>query len=195
MLKFYLPNAISLVRLFGTIALFFITPLEPIFYVIYSVCGISDVLDRSIARWLHAESQFGAKLDSICDILFYAVMLFRIFPVLWEMLPIYVWYIVIAILIVRISAYMVAAFRYHRFSSMHTYLNKITGFVLFCVPYVLHLPIAVGFCLFVCVVAMIASAEELLLHIVEKEYDQAIKSILSFIKKEKNSDAVQKENT
>ena len=185
MLKKTLPNIITLIRLLGTIVLLFITPFTTLFFVIYSICGISDVLDGSLARLFHTESQFGAKLDSISDMLFYAVMLFRVFPALWELLPIYIWYIVIAIVGIRVVSYVTAACKYRQFASLHTYMNKLTGFALFCVPYVLRLPIAVGYCMMVCIISMLGSLEELVIHFLAKKHDSSVKTIFVLLKKKR----------
>ena len=173
-----LPNCITVIRIIGTVLLFFIPPLSISFYVVYSICGISDVADGFIARKMKTTSSFGAKLDSIADLLFYAVMLYRIFPILWRKLPGWIWYVVAGILILRFCSYLVAALKYKRFASLHTYLNKLTGFMIFSVPYLLDLPIIVAFCIGVCVVAAIASGEELFLHLSSKEYDPTQKTLL-----------------
>ena len=55
-------------------------------FIVYSVCGVSDVVDGTLARLTGSESSFGAKLDSIADILFYGVMILRLFPLLCQTL-------------------------------------------------------------------------------------------------------------
>ena len=82
-----LPNLLTALRIAGAVCMIFMPPLTQAFFIIYTLCGVSDVLDGTIARAWHSESDFGARLDSIADLLFYAVMLLRIFPVLWERLP------------------------------------------------------------------------------------------------------------
>ena len=56
---------------------------SPMFFAIYALTGLTDVLDGWIARKMGSASQFGAKLDSVADLIFYAVMLIMIFPILW----------------------------------------------------------------------------------------------------------------
>ena len=172
-----LPNYISAVRIAGTASLLFIEPLSPLFLTVYTVSGLTDVLDGWIARKMGTTSDFGAKLDSIADLLFYAVMLIKIFPVMWVVLPKKIWVMVGAILAVRIISYTTAALKYHRFASQHTYLNKVSGLFVFAVPYSIISPVAVPFCWTVCGVAMTASLEELLMHVTSKEYTAGRKSI------------------
>lgn len=165
----------------------FTEPLSAVFYVFYSVCGISDALDGTIARATGTASRFGAKLDSVADLLFYSVMLFKILPILWEALPVTIWYVVGLVLLVRLLAYLTAAVKYKCFASMHTWLNKLTGLVLFLVPYVLLTKMAVGYCVMVCCVALLASAEELLMHLSRAAYDPDIKTIFKKSRETKTS--------
>jgi len=173
-----LPNIISCIRILGTACLLFITPLSPLFITIYTIAGFTDVLDGTIARKYGTTSELGAKLDSVADLLFYLVMLVKIFPVMWATLPKKIWIAVGAVLVVRGCAYLIAAAKYHRFAAQHTYMNKATGLMVFGVPYAILLPIAVPYCWGVCTVAMIASLEELLIHLSSKEYDSTRRALL-----------------
>lgn len=173
-----LPNIISAARIVGTICLLIMEPLTPLFLVIYSLTGLSDVLDGAIARKYGTSSELGAKLDSIADLLFYTLILIRIFPVMWVTLPKKIWIMVAAILAVRGVSYGTAAHKYHRFASMHTYMNKATGLMVFGVPYAISSPIAVPYCWGVCIVAMAASLEELIIHLTSQEYDPNCKMLM-----------------
>lgn len=173
-----LPNIISAARIVGTVWLLLMKPLSPLFLVVYALTGISDVLDGAIARKFKTSSELGAKLDSIADLLFYTLILIRIFPIMWVTLPKKIWIAVGAILVVRFVSYGTAAKKYHRFASMHTYMNKFTGLMVFGVPYAIASPIAVPYCWCVCAVAMLASLEELVIHILSKEYDPMQKMLL-----------------
>lgn len=176
--KLTVPNLITTLRILGTIALLIPEPFTVPFFVIYTLCGITDILDGTIARLTKSTSQFGAKLDSVADLLFYGVMIIKIFPTLWKRLPFKIWIFVAVIVLIRISAYLVAAFKYHRFASLHTLTNKLTGLMVFAIPYAINLSIAVVFCFTAASVAFIASAEELLIHIRNKEYLQSQKTVL-----------------
>lgn len=172
-----LPNAISILRIAGTIWLLLMKPLTPLFFVVYTVTGVTDVLDGAIARRYGTESELGARLDSIADLLFYTLILIRIFPVLWATLPKVIWVVVGMILLIRFISYGLAAFKYHLFASVHTYLNKFTGLMVFGVVYAIGSPIAVPYCWLVCLVAMLGSLEELFIHVTSKEYDHTRKTI------------------
>ena len=172
-----LPNCITAVRIMGTAGMLFIDPLSGSFLAVYTISGITDVLDGFIARKMGTTSELGAKLDSIADLLFYAVMLIRIFPVMWNVLPKKIWIMVGTILLVRLVSYAAAAKKYHRFAAQHTYLNKASGLAVFGIPYVISGAAAVFYCWTVCAVAMTASLEELAIHLTSENYNPERKSM------------------
>lgn len=175
--KLSIADIITLSRIAGTVFVVFLKPLSMLFFLVYAFTGLTDLLDGWIARKTNTSSDFGARLDSIADLMFYAVMLFRIFPSLWSALPVGIWYAVGVIIVVRILSYIIAAIKYHRFASVHTYMNKVTGVSVFLVPFMLVTKIAVGYCIAVCAVALAASVEETVLHIHNKEYAPNRKTI------------------
>ena len=169
-LKKNLPNIITSFRIFGAICLLFVAPLSVAFYALYTFCGLTDAVDGAIARAANATSELGAKLDSVADLLFYAVMLIRIFPVLWDLLPRNLWLIVLAAILIRLCSYFTVAVKYRRFASLHTRLNKVTGLLVFSVPYLIKLPFGVIGCYCAAVAGVISSLQELVIHLRSKEY-------------------------
>lgn len=172
------PNIITFVRIAGTIALAFLAPFTLAFYIVWTVCGISDVLDGAVARMLKKESKLGARLDSIADIMFYLLMLFKILPTLIEILPKWIWIIVGTIAVTRIGAYLTAIIKFKKFASLHSYLNKFSGFLLFLVPYFIFLPWFWIYCVVLCGIGLASSVEELLIHLLSKQYDDSRQTIL-----------------
>ena len=177
MIKEQLPNMITVCRIIGT-ALLLPISYSRFFLIVYSICGITDILDGLIARTISKTSELGARLDSIADIMFYAVMFLKIFPRLLKLLSWQIWLFAILVVALRIASYIVAAIKYHRFASLHTYLNKLTGCSVFMLPYFIHLPIATVVCLIAGIIAAIASAEELVIHLSSKEYNQNVKALI-----------------
>lgn len=168
--KVTLPNCITALRIVGTLCLIFTVPLSLAFYLIYTFCGLSDVLDGWIARATNSTSDFGSRLDSIADLLFYAVMLIKLLPTLWRLLPTWIWYVVGGIMLLRIASYITVAVKFRRFAAVHTRMNKLTGAAVFLIPYFMHLPCAALYSFVVCAIAGIASVQELLLHLYRDEY-------------------------
>lgn len=173
----HLPNLITLSRLVSALALMPVCAFSKAFFVIYTYCGISDVIDGALARRMHCNSEKGAKLDSIADIIFYAVTAFKIFPALCGTLTPLIWCIIAAAALLRIISYLTAAIKYRRFASLHTYMNKLTGFLVFTVPYIIFQPFAKPVCLIISVVAVIAALEELIIHISMSEYNADRKAL------------------
>lgn len=168
MFKRNIPNIITGIRILGTVCLLFLEPLSLIFYIVYTISGISDALDGWAARKMKLQSSFGSKLDSVADLLFYTVMMIKIFPVLWENLPKTIWIVVGIILILRLADYTVTAVKYRKFAALHTYMNKLTGALLFLLPYSIHLPILLPHSVVICAVALFATVQELAIHIKDK---------------------------
>ena len=124
-----IPNIISSFRIPGAILLLLFYPTSVAFWIIYGLCGISDMLDGHLARKLHAESKTGAVLDSVADICFVACCAIRLIPVV--RIPTWLWIwagVIAAIKIVnQVSALTVCK----RFCFPHTKANKLTGLLLF----------------------------------------------------------------
>ncbi len=158
----HIPNCITCLRILGTVALLFTEPLSAKFFWVYLFTGVTDVLDGFIARTFNLTSEFGAKLDSVSDLLFYGVSLSMIMPVLWRVLPRVIWIAVAVVLLFRSLAYIFAAVRLHEFASSHSYLNKLTGLCVFAIPFVLTLKYAAEICWVFCTVSFISSFTDFL---------------------------------
>ena len=75
-----LANGITFFRILCSLALLFCMPLSLPFYVLYAVAGSSDILDGRIARNTNTATKFGAKLDTLADIVFTAAVLIKLLP-------------------------------------------------------------------------------------------------------------------
>ena len=165
-----MADTITSLRIVSSVILLLFPVHSTWFLAIYSFMGMTDVLDGWIARKTGTASEFGARLDSIADLLFYSVLMLRIFPHLWQILPKTIWCLVMVIVLIRLTAYGVAAVKYHRFAALHTWLNELTGAAVFLLPYVLTVTEGTGYCQALCVLAFLASLEELMIHLLQKEY-------------------------
>ncbi len=159
---FTIANIITSLRIVGTAVLLFIAPFTKEFFIIYSLTGFTDAIDGTIARKTNTQSPFGAKLDSVADLLLYGVMLFKIFPVLLGILPQYIWVIFGMVVLIRILTYLYTAIRHHKFMSNHTYLNKIMGFFAFMLPYFVCIKkLTLAFCNVGCVILVLSTLWDL----------------------------------
>ena len=125
----HLPNVISALRIAGSVGLLFFNVKGWPFWVLYALCGISDMVDGRLARKLHAETRAGAVLDSVADIVFVACCAFRLLPVLE--IPAWLWIWAGVIVFIKIVNQISALVVYKRFSFPHTLANKLTGLLLF----------------------------------------------------------------
>ena len=123
------PNVISILRIAGSISLLFCDVEGWPFWVLYALCGISDMVDGSLARKLNAETNAGAVLDSVSDIVFVACCAIRLLPVLE--IPVWLWIWAGVIVFIKIVNQILALVVYKRFCFPHTLANKLTGLLLF----------------------------------------------------------------
>ncbi|MBQ1900322.1 MAG: CDP-alcohol phosphatidyltransferase family protein [Erysipelotrichaceae bacterium] len=164
-MKKNMANIITLTRLIGTIALFFTDTMSAEFFVIYIWCGISDILDGFIARKTNTISALGSKLDSISDISFYTMMMYKILPFLRRRFPRYIWILIYAAVGVRILCYIAVAVTKGYFESRHTIMNKINSGMMFFLPFLVNHPLLIPFSLTILAGAFISNIEEII-HIV-----------------------------
>ena len=180
MIKKNIANFITLIRIFGAIALIFLEPLSLPFFIVYGVCGFSDAIDGFVARKLGIQSAFGSVLDSFSDLLFYGVMAAKIFPTLQRLLSIFQWVIIAVPTALHLIAYIVCMIKFGKFSAIHTYANKVLGALVYFYPFFFIGEIALLYGLYMYiggVFALYSAVETNLIHIVAKRYDTRNKSI------------------
>ena len=93
-----IANYISISRIIMSIALLIPKIFSITFYIIYIYCGLSDMLDGFLARKYKITSKFGAKIDSIADMIFVFVSILKIIPVIEIPIAIYIWIIIIVLI-------------------------------------------------------------------------------------------------
>ena len=71
-----MANAITIFRMAASIVLLFCPVFSPIFYALYLIAGLSDMVDGIIARKTNSVSEFGSKFDSIADFLPLGMVIF-----------------------------------------------------------------------------------------------------------------------
>lgn len=172
-----IPNLITISRILGTAVLLVLTPFSGQFFIVYFLCGLSDVLDGIIARKMNMVSKKGQILDSIADVFMAAALLFLFVPRF--QLPLWGIYWIIIIAVIRLASLAIGFIRYRQPAFLHTYANKATGIALFCFPF---LYIGLGLyttTIFVCFIASVSAVEELIINAVSKKLWRDIKSIFS----------------
>ena len=127
-----MADIITGIRIVLSGALLLFPALSPAFYVLYIAGGISDMIDGAVARRTGTVSEFGSKIDTIADIVFAAVCLIKLLPVLDVPVWLYIWSAVIAV--IKISNITAGYIRQKKFISVHSVLNKAAGLLLFVFP-------------------------------------------------------------
>ena len=128
-----IPNILSISRILISILLFFLFRNFYLFIAFYLLAGLTDVLDGYAARKLNAQSSLGAKLDSLGDLVFYAVLITYLATEQKGILMSYMTFIIL-ILLFRVINIVFGFVKYKRLILIHTIMNKITGFLVFLLP-------------------------------------------------------------
>jgi CDP-diacylglycerol--glycerol-3-phosphate 3-phosphatidyltransferase len=124
-----LPNIISSLRIVGSLGLPLCDVTGVVFWIIYGLCGISDIADGWLARKLRCVTKKGALLDSLADICFVACLCPLLLPILE--LPQWLWLWAGVIVAIKVVNQLLALVMYGRCCFPHTLANKWAGFLLF----------------------------------------------------------------
>ena len=127
-----IANIITGSRIVFSLPLLF-TPLSSAwFHILYLFCGLTDMIDGAIARKTGAISNFGAKLDTASDFIFMFVCAVKILPRVY--MPVWLWVWITLIALTKILNITLVFIHKKKLISIHSVLNKITGFALFLLP-------------------------------------------------------------
>ena len=124
-----LPNIITSLRIAGSLALLLCDVAGMVFWIIYALCGISDMVDGWLARKLKCCTRTGAMLDSVADICFVACLCPLLLPILE--LPQWLWLWAGVIVVIKVVNQLSSLVMYGCCCFPHTTANRATGFLLF----------------------------------------------------------------
>lgn len=171
----YIPNIITTTRIILSLIILTTIPLSPSFFIIYFICGFSDILDGYIARKTKSTSKLGANLDGLADFIFIVVILFSIIPILD--LPTWSLVFIGLIAVIRLISQIVGWVRYHQLAFLHTYLNKATGLALFISPIILVLLDVDMTLIILLTIAILSAMEDLYLNLKDEKLNLNNKGI------------------
>ena len=154
----HIANILTGCRIFGSILLLFFPAFSLDFYILYLLCGFSDMVDGTIARKMGAISEFGAKLDTVADFLFVIASFVKLVPVIRISVWIWVWAAVIAM--GKLVTLFWGSTQMKQMPSLHTIANKATGLCLFLLPLTMSFVDLRYTAPVVCVIATIAAIQE-----------------------------------
>lgn len=169
-------NIISAGRIVASPLLFFSLDNAPLFLVLYLICGLSDVLDGYIARKTNTESELGARLNSVADLILFTAITVSIVLWLGDGILVFLPWLLITVLI-RCTNIAIAACKYHSFAILHTWGNKLTGALVFLTPVFVRYQLRAGLWV-VCLTAVLSAAEEGVIHLTSAKLEINRRSIL-----------------
>ena len=157
--KLNIADAVTMSRVVFAALVLFCAAFSMLFYVFYLLGGFTDMIDGRIARKFDLRSSFGAKLDTIADHVFVAAVLIKVLPALH--LPGWMWIWVAMIAFIKLANLVSGLVLLRRIVPVHTVMNKVTGLMLFLLPF----GVGVGslwqvFVIAACFAATIAAVQE-----------------------------------
>ena len=166
-MKKHIANIITGSRIVFSLPLLFIPLSSAWFYILYLFCGLTDMIDGAIARKMGSVSKFGAKLDTASDFIFMFVCGVKMLPIIH--IPVWLWVWITIIALIKIFNITLVFIRKKKLISIHSALNKITGFALFLLPLSLAFAPTTYSVATICVLATIAAMQEV--HTIVKGQD------------------------
>ncbi len=163
----HIANILTGCRIFGSILLLFFPVFSAAFYITYLLCGFSDMVDGTIARKTNSTSRFGSQLDTIADLIFVMVSLFKLLPAI--QIPGWLWIWIGVIAVIRIGNLLWGYISKKQFISLHTIMNKATGLLLFLLPLTISFVELKYTAIAVCSIATLSAMQEGFYIIVDRE--------------------------
>ena len=157
-MKKQIANIITLCRILGSIGLLFCSVFSACFYRLYIFCGLTDMVDGTIARKTGAASSFGARLDTVADFLFVIASFVKLVPVI--RIPVWIWGWVAVIAVLKLVNLVWGILDRKQMPFLHTIANKTTGLCLFLLPLTMSFVDLRYTAPVVCVIATIAAIQE-----------------------------------
>ena len=168
-MKKHIANIITGLRIAFSPPLLFIPLTSAWFYALYLLCGLSDMIDGTVARKTKSASEFGAKLDTVSDFVFMTVALIKFVPHLH--IPTWLWIWIGVIAMMKLGNVAWGFVRTKKLILPHTVLNKVTGLLLFLLPVTISFIEPTYTLPVVCTVATLAAIHEVYDTYSEKKYD------------------------
>lgn len=128
------------------------------FYVLYGMAGFTDIIDGTVARKTNTAGEFGAKLDTTADFIFVAVCLIKLLPVLD--IPVWLWVWIAVIALIKIINIISGVVMHKKLTAVHSVMNKVTGALLFALPFTISFVDLKFSAAAVCAVATFAAIQE-----------------------------------
>ena len=153
-----IANIITGCRMLGSVLLLFVPAFSAAFSMIYILCGVSDMIDGTIARKTNSTSELGAKIDTAADLAFVTASLIKLLPTM--KIPVWLWIWGGGIAMIKIGNILWGYVFKKQLISLHTVMNKVTGLLLFLLPLTLSFVELKYSSIAVCAMATFAAFQE-----------------------------------
>ena len=153
-----MANIITGFRVLISIALLFCPVFSSVFYMLYMIAGLSDMVDGTIARRTNTVSEFGARFDTAADFVFVVVCLIKLLPVV--SIPIWLWVWIVMIALTKTVNIILGYIVQRKLVAVHSVMNKVTGVLLFILPLTLSIIPLTYSAILVCAVATFSAVQE-----------------------------------
>ena len=163
----HIANILTGFRIIGSLLLLFFPAFSSEFYITYLLCGFSDMIDGTIARKTNSTGKFGSQLDTIADLVFVVVSLFKLLPAIHIPWWSWIWGGVIAV--IKIGNIIWGYVSKKQFISLHTIMNKVTGLLLFLLPLTISFVEIKYTVIVVCTIATFSAIQECFYVITDSE--------------------------
>ena len=167
----HIANILTSFRIIGSILLLFFPAFSLDFYSIYLLCGFSDMVDGTIARKTNSTSKFGSQLDTVADLIFVVVCLFKLLPTIH--IPGWLWIWCDMIAAIKISNLIWGYVAKKQLISLHTNMNKVTGLLLFLLPLIRSFVELKYTAIIVCSIATFSAIQEGIYVIADSAYKKS----------------------
>ena len=153
-----MANILTVIRIMCSLLILAFPAYSKLFYVFYLIGGFTDAIDGTVARKTGKETEFGAKFDTVADVIFVIVCFIKLLPIFNFATWMLIWIgIILAIKIINIVSGIIIQ---KKFVAVHSVLNKITGALLFALPLTIKIIDLKYSLIVVCTVATFAAIQE-----------------------------------
>ncbi len=185
-------NIITITRVPLAICLFLTKPFSLAFKLLYLLIGIGDAIDGPIAKKLGIESEMGANIEGLADMVYVICVLVVAYPVIMENVSVVSTIFMGICMSLRLLGAFISIGRHGFLLPVHSHLNKFTSFLMFVtfIHFGSNSSRVIGVVFLIAL--FVASVDELICRILMDEFDPHIISCLNLIKERIDSKKVLK---
>ena len=188
-MKKQIPNALSVLRIAGAIALFIMPVFTVPFFIVYGVCVLFDFADGFLADKFNAKSQLGNVLDHTASILFVVLMTMKYMSAVD--IPAWAVYTAMGIILIKCASIVFGAVRFRKAPFINTDWNKWAKLSFYLAPLWYLFAGMVFACVVILFMMLVATVEEFIINLTSKTYNPDTKTLFNFkkrLEKKKNEE-------